>query len=175
MTQATVEKPIRVGLFDDVADADRAVQHLLEAGWRKKQLAVLCSDAHKEKFFRDLPHPGGISGEYTPKAVVTGGVIGATIGGLVLAATSLATGGAVLLAAGSVLIGGGAIAGSFTGAMSTRGFKKEYVDYYDQAVQKGKILIAVEDHGENSEPRLAEAERILAEHGAEVGVPLMEG
>jgi hypothetical protein len=58
--------------------------------------------------------------------------------------------------------------------MMTRGFEKEIADYYEQAVQKGKILVAVEVHGAGEEQRLAKAERILAEAGSEP-VALPEG
>jgi len=71
-------------------------------------------------------------------------------------------------------VGGGALAGSFAGAMMTRGFEKSAADFYDQAVQSGQLLVAVEVHGPDSEPKLAEAERILHEAGA-VPVPLPEG
>jgi len=173
MITQPVDKPFRVGVFDTVAHADRAVHNLLAAGFRKDQMAVMCSDKYKEQFFQNLPTPEQ-AGSHTPGGVVVGGVVGATIGGLLLAATALTTGGATLLAAGTVLIGGGAFAGSFTGAMMTRGFENEVVNYYDQAVQRGKILVAVEVEGEGNKARLAEAARILEEAGTEAKA-LVEG
>ena len=160
------DKPVRVGVFSTVAAADHAVHHLLAAGFRKEELAVICSDKYKEQFFREVPTPGP-SGSHTAEGIVAGGVVGAAIGGLMLVASALATGGAALLVAGPALIGGGAITGSFTGAMVARGLEPDVADYYAQAVQVGKILVAVEVHGEGAEPRLAQAERILAEAGAE--------
>lgn len=105
---------------------------------------------------------------------MAGGLIGAAIGGLALAATAITAGGALLLASGTVLVGGGALAGTFVGAMSTRGITKETADFYDQAVQRGKILVGVEVHSEGKESRLEEADRILAEAGSEP-VPLVKG
>jgi hypothetical protein len=173
MRHQPTEKPFRVGVFRTVGQADRAVRKLLDAGFTKDQLAVVCSDKHREQFFHDLPTPDP-AGSHTPEGIAAGGAVGATIGGLALAAVTAATGGVGLLAAGTVLVGGGALAGAFTGAMMTRGFEKEIQDYYDQAVQLGKILVAVEVHGEGNAARLAEAERILAEAGAEP-VALAEG
>jgi len=173
MNTQAVEKPVRVGVFSTVAQADRAVHALQRAGFSKDQLAVVCSNEAKKEHFSDLQTPP-TGASYTPPAIVTGGLLGATIGGLVLGATSLVTGGASLLAAGTVLIGGGAIAGSFTGAMATRGIQKEIADYYDQSVRLGKILVAVEVHGEGSAAKLARAEQVLAEAGAEP-VALVEG
>jgi hypothetical protein len=160
------DKPVRVGVFSTVPRADRAVKHLLAAGFSKDELAVICSDKYKEQFFRDVPTPEP-AGSHTAEGIVAGGIVGATVGGLVLAVTTLVTGGAALLVAGPALIGGGAITGSFTGAMVARGLEPDFADYYDQAVQLGKILVAVEVHGEDSAARLAQADRILAEAGAE--------
>lgn len=173
MYEPATDRPVRVGVFSTVRQAERAVNDLLAAGFTREQLSVLCSDRHKERLFGDLAEP--VHGaRQTPEAIATGGLIGATLGGLALAATAVVTGGATLLAAGSVLIAGGAIAGSFTGAMATRGFEKEAANYYDSAVQLGKILVAVEVQGDDNEARLAEAERIFAAAGAEP-VALVEG
>jgi hypothetical protein len=173
MSRTAVDRPVRVGVFSTVEQAERAVNALFTAGFRREQISVLCSDEHKERLFGRLAHPVHTARQ-TRQAIATGGVIGAALGGLALAATAIVTGGASLLAAGTVLVGGGAFAGSFTGAMLTRGFEKEIADYYDAAVRVGKVLVAVEVEGEGHEARLAQAERILAEAGAEP-VPLVEG
>jgi hypothetical protein len=166
-------EPVRVGIFDTVGAADRAVRGLLAAGFRKEELAVICSDKYKEQFFADVPTPDP-AGRHAAEGVVAGALTGATLGGLALAVTALTAGAAGLLMAGTVLVGGGALAGSFAGAMMTRGFEKSAADFYDQAVQSGQILVAVEVHGPDARARLAEAERILHEAGA-VPVPLVEG
>jgi hypothetical protein len=173
MREATVDRPVRVGIFTTVKQADKAVKDLFAAGFDREQISVICSDEHKEKLFGELAEPVH-SARQTTGAVATGGVVGATLGGLVLAVTGVVTGGASLLAAGTVLVAGGAIAGSFTGAMMTRGFEKEIADYYDGAVRLGRILVAVEVEGEGHEARLAVAERIFVAAGADP-VPLVEG
>jgi hypothetical protein len=156
-----------------VGQADRAVHNLLAAGFSKDELAVICSDEYKEQFFKDLPTPEP-SGTYTPQGIVAGGAVGA-IGGLaIVTAAAAATGGLALLATAPLLMGGGALVGSFAGAMAMRGAEKEPQDFYDQAVRRGKILVAAEVQGENSAARLAQAERILADAGAEP-IPLSEG
>jgi hypothetical protein len=166
MLQPAVERPFRVGVFSTVAQADKAVRDLLAAGFSRRQLSVLCSDEHKERLFGGLAQP--VHGaRKTAEAIATGGVVGATLGGIALVATAHHSGGASLLAAGTVLVGGAAIAGSFTGAMATRGVEKEVADYYDSAVRLGKILVAVEVEGKGSEARLAAAERVFEANGAE--------
>jgi hypothetical protein len=176
MDQQAVEKPFRVGIFDTVEQADRAVHRLLDAGFSRDQLAIVCSDKHKEKLFQreHLHTEEPASSSYTPEAVPAGAAVGAAIGGIALVATAVATGGVGLLAAGTVLVGGGALAGSFTGAMMTRAREREIDLFYAQAVDLGKILVAVEVHGPDSQARLAQAERILADAGT-VPVPLVEG
>ena len=70
-----------------------------------------------------------------------------------------------MLAAGTVLVlTGGGLTGVFAADHFAGG---ALTDYYDQAVQPGKILVAVEIEGENQAPRLAEAERILAAAGTD--------
>jgi hypothetical protein len=168
-----VDRPVRVGVFPTVSQAEQAVRALFDAGFTKKQISVVCSDEHTERLFGELAHPVHTARQ-TAEAIAVGGVAGAAIGGLALAATALMTGGASLLATGTVLVAGGAFAGSFTGAMMTRGFEKEIADYYDAEVRLGKILVAVEVAGAGHEARLARAERIFSEAGAEP-VALVEG
>jgi len=164
MRSATAEsKATRVGIFDTVVDADRAVRNLLAAGFSKKELGVLCSMQSLKSFFPDLAEPH-LAKAHSTQTIPAGGAVGASIGGLalaVLAATT--TGGLGILAAGAILVGGGALAGLFAGAIY--GIEKAKGEYYDQALQQGKILVAVDLEGEQP-TRLAEADQILAEAGA---------
>ena len=68
----------------------------------------------------------------------------------------------------------GAVWGGFIGAMMTRGIEKEAANYYDQEVQAGKLLVTVEQCQPDAHPSLDDAERILAQAGAQP-VPLTEG
>ena len=86
---------------------------------------------------------------------------------------SLSAGPAFAVLGGAGLITGGLV-GSFLGAMATRGVEKEAANFYDQAIQSGKLLVVVEDHGEGAADRLLEAERLFAQAGAEP-LPLREG
>lgn len=166
-----IAMPIRVGTFRTVPQAERAIHDLRAAGFRDEELAVVCSNERKEEHFPNVQHPVPDQ-SYSMKAIGVGGLAGAAIGGLALAAVTAATGGLGLMAA-PVLVGGGAIGGAFTGAMSTRAFEKELGPYYEQVVQHGHILVAVEPK-DSSPDRLAQAERILERAGTEA-VPLAEG
>jgi hypothetical protein len=176
MTRATFaekqERPVRAGVFATLQGAEQAVRGLLDAGFNKDQITVICSDETKEKHFKDFEHQES-AGSNTPAAAATGGAIGATLGAAATGAVGVATGGLPLLVAGGIGLMAGAVWGGFLGAMMTRGMEKEAADYYDQAVQRGKLLVAVEER-EAGIPTLADAERILANAGAEP-LPLTEG
>ena len=166
------ELSIRVGVFDTIPDADRAVHALLNAGFTKEHITVICSDKYKEHFFQAYEHqdPAGTS---TAEKAAWGGAIGATLGGLVTLAGVVATGGIGLLVGGAVIAGMGGVAGGLIGAMMSRGVERELADYYDQSVVAGKILVAAEDRSPAVPERLALAEKLLSDAGANP-IPLAE-
>jgi hypothetical protein len=169
----SAQKPFRVGIFPTIEGADRAVDGLLKAGFTKEQITVICSDKVTERHFGQFEHREP-AGAHTPLAAATGGAIGALLGGLATAATVTATGGAGVLIAGPLFLSTGAVVGGLIGAMTTRGVENELANYYDQAVTRGKILVAAEAHGAKAEETLARAERILHDAGAEP-IRLREG
>ena len=91
--------------------------------------------------------------------------MGATLGGLALAATVI-TGGVAGVMTAVVLIGGGAFAGGFSNLIVSKGYEQEADDHYKQAIERGQIVVGVEVHGEDHIGQLAEAQRILNEAGA---------
>ena len=161
-----VENPrtIRAGVFTNEDDALRAVRDLLGAGFTVEEVTVICSDKNVERRFEQFHHQDR-AGEHTPEAAMTGGLMGATLGGLT-AIGLVASGGTALLAAGGFAIFGG-VAGSLIGAFVTRGLEKELADYYDQAVVQGSILVAAERKDDASGASLSEAARILEANGAQ--------
>jgi len=172
MGTQVLEKPIRVGVFSDIRQADRAVQQLLRAGFTRDQISVICSE-HCMKEHKEFVHqqPAGAT---VPTAVATGSAIGSVLGGLTSLAGVLTLGGVSLLTAGLALIPAGAVVGGFVGAMMTQGVEKELAYYYDQALSKGEILVAAEDHSEQAQRKLAEAEHIFAANGSKP-IELPEG
>lgn len=175
MTHAilTETQPVRVGVFPTIEAADHAVAGLLAEGFTRSEISVLCSDPAKEAHFREFEKQEP-AGTYTLPAVASGGAIGAALGGLTALAGIVATGGIGLLGAGAIAAGAGGVFGGLIGAMSTRYVEKEAANFYDQSVTAGKILVAVEVHGDHDQSRLATAARVLADAGAEP-LPLPEG
>jgi len=158
--------PTRAGVFGRVADASQAVNALLVAGFTPEQITVVCSDEVKEAHFKRFEHQAP-AGKNAPAAAAAGASLGAAMGGAATAALGVAVGGpAFAVLGGAGLITGGLV-GSFLGAMLTRGVEKEAANFYDQAVQSGKLLVVVEDHTAGAAKRLLDAERLLAGAGAE--------
>ncbi len=166
------KKPVRVGVFRTLAGADSAVAGLLEAGFPKESISVICPTCAPRMFEAYRKEPAGAR---APEAAA-GGAIGGILGGLAAGVGIAASGGTGLLVVGPLLgsIATGGVLGSFIGAMTTRGLESEATNFYDQALQNGQILVAVESDKEDGDHSFEEAERILAEAGA-VPLPLRKG
>jgi hypothetical protein len=172
MSKATTDqRPIRAGVFSTVADAKRAVNDLLQAGFSPSQISVVCSDPKKEQLFHEFEHQEP-AGTFAPEAAIAGGAAGAIIGSLGVLASAIATGGIALWAAGPIVVAGGA-AGGLIGAMTSRGVEKELANYYQQAVLEGNILVAVDQQNADWN-RLEQAAKILSKSGTRP-VSLPEG
>ncbi len=163
------KKPVRVGVFRTLAGADAAVHGLLEAGFPKESISVICPTCTPGSFEEYRKEPAGAR---APGAAAVG-AIGGILGGLTAAVGIVASGGTGLLVVGPLLggIATGGVIGSFIGAMTTRGLESETTNSYDQALQKGLILVAVEsEDGEGREM----AEKVLVEAGS-IPLPLSRG
>ncbi len=164
MTQQLIATQTRTGNFGTIAEADHAIHRLLAAGFSKDQLAVICPAKLKDHFLAEAPQAEAPSGG-AAGTLAAGGAIGATLGGLALAATVLTGGAAGVMAAG-VLIGGGAFAGGFSNLIVSKGYEQEADDHYRRAIERGQIVVGVEVQGADHSDQLAEAQRILDEAGA---------
>ena len=63
--QDVQNRPLEVGVFDSVDDAQRAVQGLLAAGFTREHITVICSDDTKERYFSEFEHQQP-AGTFTP-------------------------------------------------------------------------------------------------------------
>jgi hypothetical protein len=155
---------IAAGVFSNVSHADQAVRNLLNAGFTTEQITVICSDEARQRHFRAFEQEKRLE-DTAVGDPLKGGLIGGALGGLVSLAGIVATGGVGIVAVGPLL--GGGIAGSLLGLLAGQGVENEKARFYDQAVAKGQILVAVEDKTDLSDTRLAQAEALLAKAGAE--------
>jgi hypothetical protein len=166
-------RPLEVGVFNSIDDARKAVHSLLEAGFTRDEITVVCSDETKERHFAEFDHQQP-AGTHTPAAAAIGGTIGALLGGGAVVASALVTGSLALWAAGPITAWFGGVAGGLVGAMMTRGVEKELANFYQQSVLNGQILVAAEDRSHDGTHPLASAAAILADAGAQP-LPLREG
>jgi hypothetical protein len=155
-------------VFDDRAQAERAVSDLRRLGWEDKNLSFVARS-------EDDAVEAGAAPDTVGKRAAKGAAVGAGAGLLFgLAALAIpglgpfitagglasalgATGGA--LASGAIV---GATSGAIAGALTKAGYSKEESDFYGPAVERGGVLIAVEAEDVGS---ASEAGEILAQHG----------
>lgn len=156
-------KPIRAGVFTNVETADKAVAALLDAGFKKEQITVICSDKAKQEHFASFEQEG--VAEKDEDVTLKSGALGGLVGGLVSLAGVATTGGLGIIAVGPIL--GGSVMGTLVGMFVGRGVENEMARFYDQAVTKGNLLIAVEIEAPDNQDRLATAAKVLRESGAE--------
>ncbi len=172
--QERIERPLRAGVFSDVAAADRVVESLVQSGFAPEEITVVCSEESVQRHFQEFGHEKP-AGTFTPAAAAAGSVIGATLGGLAAIVGGVTTGGVGFLAAGGIALWSGGIVGGLVGAMLTRGVEPELANFYDQAVTQGKILVAVHTMEGTADPaRLRLADEIIRACGAE-SMPLPIG
>lgn len=160
-----VHKQVRVGVFQSIGAADTAFESLRASGFTTHELTVLCSNDWQRRHFPDSVSE--VEDPQSAKSASIGGAVGALLGG-VGAAVGLATVAGIPVIVAGTLGGalGGGVVGSLTGVMAERGFDPEEVDYFDQAVTDGKILISVQPV-EHDPVRLNAAEKLLRNAGAE--------
>jgi hypothetical protein len=169
----TVHRPVRIGVFATVREADAAVQGLLSEGFAASDISVVCSDKSKESFFAEFEHDKP-AGETAPAKAQAGALAGLIAGGALAVAGVVATGGAGLLIVGPLFAGTGAAVGTFVGAMTSRGTEREVANFYDQALRDGQILVSAETAPDADRARLQAAERVFRDAGARP-VPLPKG
>jgi len=158
------EKPVVVGVFATIAEAQHAVSELLRAGFSKPQITVVCSDPEKEAHFREFERQEP-AGYYTPRALAVGAFSGTALGLLMALVVLMVFGQIEALIAGLLFVPFGTVAGAFISAMMTRNAEKELSNFYDQGVEPGNIVVAAEDHSERAEVTLPLAEKILDGEG----------
>ncbi|WP_437186929.1 hypothetical protein SH668x_000300 [Planctomicrobium sp. SH668] len=141
--------PVRAGVFSSLDQAIVLVRNLEQAGFSWQELSVICSDESKERLFpKEMQHP--LHRESDSKLLSAIGTSALGLGG-VAAATILSTGGAALFVLGA--FAGLAALGTYSSLMASRGFESEAMDYYEQSLQNGDILIAVEVPGDTTEAK----------------------
>jgi hypothetical protein len=154
------KRSVVVGIFEDSAQAEKAIRDLQDAGFSKEQIGFAVrapSGADHAAAPQGASGLGALVGGYT--GVAAGGILGGLLG---LAISAAIPGIGPVFAAGIVgLALGGAYVGGIVGALVGMGIPHEEAQHYHRHVQEGRILLAVK-----AEDRYSEALAILSANGA---------
>ncbi len=151
-----------VGVFEDRAAAERAIDELRRAGFNDDQIGYVVRD---NRGTTDTVTGGQktLAGEGAATGAISGGVVGGVLG----AAAALLIPGFGPAIAGGILattLGGaaiGAAAGGILGALVGMGIPEEEARYYQGAFEAGRVLVTVQAPG-----RQREALDMLQRNGA---------
>jgi len=151
----TSTQNVAVGVFQDRALAQEAIQELKRQGFRDDQIGVAAK--HDE----DLPEGGEHhEGSHAGKGAGAGAAAGLGVGGL----WGLGIVAGVLPAIGPAIAGGvlasmlasaaaGAAAGGLIGALVGLGIPEDEAEYYEGEFKEGRILVTVRTDGNYDEAR----------------------
>lgn len=138
-----------VGLYDDITDAQRTVEALIQNGFRRDDISLVANDASGEmkRYVGD-----DTKGEDMGSGAAAGAGVGAVVGGLggllvglgVLAIPGIGP----VLAAGPLVsalagAGVGALAGGLIGALLELGIPEDKAKNYAEGVRRGGTLVVV--------------------------------
>jgi hypothetical protein len=155
------------GIYKTRAQAERAVDRLLAAGFTNNDISVLLADNTSSKEFAHEKNTKAPEG--TATGVATGGVVGGTLGLLAGIGALAIPGVGPLIAAGPIMgalagLGVGGAVGGLIGALVGMGIPEYEAKRYEGRIKEGGILLSV--HCDTSE-EVSRAKDILKQTGAE--------
>lgn len=161
------------GLYDSPDHAGRAYNDLTtKHGYKSDDVSVLMSEDTRRRHFGDVKpgtefKTGSKAAEGAGVGGATGIGLGAVLGGLLAAATSIAIPGIGLIVAGPLAgaiagAGAGGVAGTLIGALIGAGIPEERAKAYDEGIRKGGIVLGTRAR---DEAHAAELERDFTSYG----------
>ncbi len=138
-------------LFKNEADAEKAYQDAIDAGYAPKDINVLMSEKSRKKYADSVLVK---EGSKTAEGLGVGGATGAAIGGIVAAIAAIGTSlvipglGLVIagpLAAGLAGAGAGSIAGGIVGALGGWGIPEDKAKAFETGIKSGGIVLGVNE------------------------------
>lgn len=146
------------GLFEDQAQAARAIEDLQAAGIPADRIGLVTQDRQEAQEL-DKQY-----GTHSAEAAIGGGLIGGAAGALLAGTGALVIPGIGPFISGGILataLVGGA-AGWLVGGLAGLGIPREEAVYYEDRVQQGATLLTIDPQGRDAEVR-----QILTRNGAE--------
>jgi uncharacterized protein (TIGR02271 family) len=145
MAELLTENKTVVGLFDDMSDAEKAVERLVDSGVPRDKIGIVAGNESGK--YSDVTSKGQVG-----KGVAGGAGAGAALGGgfgLIAGLASLAIPGfGPVIAAGPIAAaltgaGIGAAAGGLIGGLTQAGVHESDAAYYAEGVRRGGVLVTV--------------------------------
>jgi hypothetical protein len=155
------------GIYQSSAQAERAVDRIIAAGFSNNDISVLLPDTNSSKEFAHEKNTKAPEG--TTTGVTTGGVIGGTLGLLAGIGALAIPGVGPLIAAGPIMaslagLGVGGAVGGLIGALVGMGIPEYEAKRYEGRVKDGGVLLSV--HCDTSD-EVSRAKDLLKQTGAE--------
>jgi len=155
------------GIYPTVAQAERAVDGLVLAGFSNADISVLMPDQQGSRDFAHEKHTKAPEGTTTGAAA--GGTIGGTLGLLAGIGALAIPGLGPFIAAGPIMatlagLGVGGAVGGFVGALIGMGIPEYEAKRYEGRVKDGGVLLSV--HCDTSD-EIRQAKELLKRTGAE--------
>ncbi len=156
MTEA--KKSTVVGVFPSLEQANSAIHELLQTDFTKENIGFVMRQEEDIPEEQEAEAKGQAAVVRSLGGGISGGVLGGVIGSIV---ALVLPGFGPLVIAGLLTAAGGAIAGSFTGLMSTMELSEEEIRWYQDELKEGRPIVAVRTNG-----RYSEALAIMQSNGA---------
>lgn len=155
------------GIYRTSADAERAVDSLVAAGYSNADISVLLPDTQSSKEFAHEKNTKAPEG--TTTGVVSGGALGGTLGLLAGIGALAIPGIGPFIAAGPIMgalagLGVGGAVGGLVGALVGMGIPEYEAKRYEGRVKDGGVLLSV--HCDTSD-EISRAKDVLKQTGAE--------
>jgi hypothetical protein len=155
------------GIYASPAEAERAVNALVNDGFPSQDVSVLMPDTESTRAFahrKETKAPEGATAGAT-----AGGIVGGTLGVLVALGSLAIPGVGPLIAAGPLVaglagVGAGGAVGGLLGALVGAGIPEYEARRYEGRVKDGGVLLSV--HAE-TDGEVLRAKEILRESGAD--------
>jgi hypothetical protein len=155
------------GIYKSGAQAERAVDQIVAAGFSNNDISVLLPDTQSSKEFAHEKNTKAPEG--TAAGVTTGGVVGGTLGLLVGIGALAIPGLGPFIAAGPIMaslagLGVGGAVGGLIGALVGMGIPEYEAKRYEGRVKDGGVLLSV--HCDTA-GEISRAKELLKATGAE--------
>ena len=125
-----------VGVFNERADADRAVDDLVRNGYRRDQIGVIArgdESSHGTTTMIGAATGAGVAGLVS---------LGMSFGVIPVIGPIMAVG---PLAAALISAAGGAVAAGLVGALMDWGVSEEEAEFYEKEVKAGRFVVTIHD------------------------------